>query len=151
SDRRERHPERLRDLWAREAQLTQQQDQLLPLQRRLRGHRPGPRGTILQATLPLTPVAVDPLPGRPLADPGGTGRRRQRPTQHKHPIHQQPPRLRTRPSVAMQYRPPTSLESLIAFATTSLQGRSDEQRSWDLQLIWSEVCQVARLGGPRVR
>jgi hypothetical protein len=27
-----------------------------------------------------------------------------------------------------------ALESLMAFATTSLQGRSDEQRSWELQL-----------------
>jgi hypothetical protein len=26
-----------------------------------------------------------------------------------------------------------------------------EQRSQELQLIWSEVCQVARLGGPRLR
>jgi hypothetical protein len=26
-----------------------------------------------------------------------------------------------------------------------------EQRSQELQLIWSEVCQVAWLGGPRLR
>src|SRR4051794_1222428 len=34
----------------------------------------------------------------------------------------------------MQYHRPTSLESLMTFATTSLQGRSDKQRSWDLHL-----------------
>jgi tetratricopeptide (TPR) repeat protein len=34
----------------------------------------------------------------------------------------------------MQYHRPTSSESLMAFTTTSLQGRSDEQRSWDLHL-----------------
>jgi hypothetical protein len=45
----------------------------------------------------------------------------------------------------MQCRRPTSLESLMASATTSLQGRSDEQRSWDLHLAHRRASALSSL------
>ena len=134
ADGRQRHPERFRDLRAGKAQLAQRDDQLFAIGRRPRRHRHRRRGPILKPRLALASEPINPLPRRPLADTGGLGRRRQRPPLDQHPIHEQPPRARARPGVAMQCHRPTSLESLMASATTSLQGRSDEQRSWDLHL-----------------
>jgi hypothetical protein len=119
---------------ASEPQLAQRHDQFLPLRRRSPRHRTRGQGTILQPRRALAAKAIDPLPRRAFAHPRSLGRRHERPPLHQHPIRKQPPRARTRPGVAVQCHRPTSLESLTAFDTHSLQGRSDEQRFWDLHL-----------------
>jgi hypothetical protein len=78
-DRRERHPEHLGDLGAREAQTPQRRDRLqTPLVGAVRDP-PRSRRPIEQAQLALGPLTAHPLRGRALAHLGGRGRRAERP------------------------------------------------------------------------
>src|SRR5207253_2369401 len=79
-DGRERHPERLRDLCCGEAQPAKLDDHLDPVGRCAVGDPLRRRRAIQQPSLSLQTVASNPLTRTPHADPGGLGRRGQRPT-----------------------------------------------------------------------
>src|SRR6266566_5266565 len=77
-DRRERHPQRLRDLGCRETQPAQLHDRLYTIIRRAVSNPCRRRRVIEQTALALQPIPTNPLPSTTHADPGGLRRRGQR-------------------------------------------------------------------------
>jgi hypothetical protein len=108
-DRRERHPERLRDLCSGEAQPAQLHNHRDSILGRAIRDLPRRRAAITQTLLAFQPVAANPLPRTTHADPGGLGRRGQRPTINKHPHSKRAPATPTESRVSVKLHPVTSL------------------------------------------
>jgi hypothetical protein len=107
-DRRQRHRQTERDLRAGHAQLAQQHDHLDEVVGRAMRDRLGCRGAILQAPIALGQVARHPLLTGALANAGGLGRRRQRPTVVDDAQHHDPPTLRAERRVSVNLHPVSS-------------------------------------------
>src|SRR6266540_133106 len=123
-DGRERHPEHLGDLGRGHEQFAQLRDRVDPIGRRAVRNRLRRRAAVKQTRLALLAPALQPAVGRPLANAGGLGRRRQRPALALDPLNEQLPTLRTGAGVTVQLHPVSSL-GLVASAPLSLQGDPD--------------------------
>jgi hypothetical protein len=148
--RRERHPQRHRDLLSREAQPPEAGDRLQPLLRRAVRLALGGRRAIGQARLPLGAIAPNPLATGALAHSGGFGRLRERlPLLDDAPAHHQPA-PRTEPGVSVELHPVSSL-GLVASTPPSLEGGPDEQRSQEQELQLGLILLRERRHVPRPR
>ena len=123
-DRGERHPERLGDLRACEAQPTQGGDRLYALLIGAVRDRAWCRGAVEQPELAFHAVAPDPLAGAADADFGGLGRLRQRPSLINYSPAQLPTTIQTECSVSVEVHPVSSL-GLSRLVALSLQGGPD--------------------------
>src|SRR5262249_5180833 len=89
------------------------------------------RAAVLEPRLALCPPAGQPLGGGPLADAGGLGRHRQRPTPFD-AVDQEPAALPAGAGISVELHPGSPCSGWLD--TPSLQGGPDEQRSEELQL-----------------
>jgi len=108
-DRRDRHPEPLGDLPAPQPLATERRDRLHTLVRGALRDPVRSRGAVEQTLLTLLSIAPPPLRDRAHADPGGLGRRAQRPTLPLDSPDHKRATMRTGPRVTVQLHPVTSL------------------------------------------
>src|SRR5262249_26368296 len=132
--RRDRHAEQLGDLGTGEAQPPHRDDQPDPLLRRPVGDAPRPRRAIEQAALAFEPVPADPLARAADADPGGLGRRRQRPTLADHPLGQPPPTAPTERRVTVKPHPDLLLGAESAWQPSASKEARMDQPAQELHL-----------------
>src|SRR6266540_391321 len=126
-DRRERDPEQLRDLGAREAQATQGGYRLNSIVGCSVCDLLGGRGAIEQPELALGPVAGDPLGSGSLAGLADEGGGLDRPALLNDPPHQALAINQAESSVSVKLHP-VFLLGAGGLDTPSLQGGPDEQR-----------------------
>jgi hypothetical protein len=104
-DGRQRHPQRLGDLGRRHPQLPQRHDHRDPVSRCAVSDPPRRRRPVRKPCITFEPVAANPLPSAAHADPGGLGRRRQRPTFDEHAINQNAASAPAESGVTVQLHP----------------------------------------------
>jgi hypothetical protein len=107
--RRDRHRQRLGDLGGGHPQPPQRLDRRHPLRGGLVRDPLRRRAEIVQTGLALLAETPQPAIDGAVADSGGHGRLRHRPTLLKHSIDEQPPALRTGPRVSVKLHPVSSL------------------------------------------
>jgi hypothetical protein len=107
--RRERHPERLRDLGRCKAKPTQLRDHLHTVMRGAIRDMPRRRGVITQTGQTVEPVAPDPLTSATDAHTRSRSRRDNRPTFINHELAEPSPASPTESGVSVQVHPVTSL------------------------------------------
>jgi hypothetical protein len=104
-DRRERHRQQLGDLGRGHPQAAQGDDRRDAIGGSAIRDMTRRRGAISEPVLARGAVTVDPLPCAADADPGGPGRRRQRPTLDDDQLDQPPPTAPTESRVTVKLHP----------------------------------------------